>query len=201
MPWTSSRNAHAASETTTPMIAANTRITRYCRLRISAPGSTGAPPAVISSSAMTRHLRSATARRASYGSDELPTRQAQHRNSPRRSARSEVPRPLPRRLALSPHMGVEVSRAQGWSRPRGRPWCGGVWGLACRGGAGCGSARRLVSLICETAVGLRTLVRRSVRCLKSSGATRAGWVTHRRKRGRSCVRECPDRRAASTRQT
>jgi hypothetical protein len=55
------------------MIAANTRITPCCRLRSSAPGSTG--------------------------SDELPAREA-HRNSPRRSARSGRRAPLPRRPAL-----------------------------------------------------------------------------------------------------
>ena len=47
--------------------------------------------------------------------------------------------------------------------------------------------------------GLRTLVRRSVRCLKSSGAT---WVVGSQAKARTfvCAR-CPDRRAASTRQT
>jgi hypothetical protein len=70
-------------------------------------------------------------------------------------------------------------------RPRGwRVVDGGVWGLACRGGAGCGSARRWVSLICETAVGLRTSVGRSVRCLKSSGAT---WVAGSQAKARTFV--------------
>jgi hypothetical protein len=48
-------------------------------------------------------------------------------------------------------------------------------------------------------VGLRTSVRRSVRCLKSSGAT---WVVGSQAKARTfvCAR-CPDRRAASTRQT
>jgi hypothetical protein len=48
--------------------------------------------------------------------------------------------------------------------------------------------------------GVRTLVRRSVRCLQSSVAVRRdGRVAHRRKRGRSCVRDArtaaPPRRA------
>jgi hypothetical protein len=94
----------------------------------------------------------------------------------------------------------------GWGCQARRSECARTWraltggcGLACRGGAGCGSARRLVSLICETAVGLRTSVRRGVRCLQSSGAT---WVVGSQAKARTfvCAR-CSDRRAASTRQT
>ena len=59
----------------------------------------------------------------------------------------------------------------------------------------------MVSLICETAVGLRTLVRRSVRCLKSSGATPVGVGDSQAKARTFVCARCPDRRAASTRQT
>src|SRR2546430_1920572 len=49
-------------------------------------------------------------------------------------------------------MGVELSRAQGWGvRARRALVVGGGGGPAWRGGRGGGGARRLVSLICETA--------------------------------------------------
>ena len=108
------------------MIAANTRITRYCRLRISAPGSTGAPAAVASSSAMTRHLRSATARRPPTDRMNPPTRRAPDRN-PAASLRSfRVPRPC--RSTCASACGCRISRGRwrdlqrGW-RKRRRPRC------------------------------------------------------------------------------
>jgi hypothetical protein len=84
-------------------------------------------------------------------------------------------------------MGVWVSRVQGRSGRRAVvvEHCG-VW----RVGAARGASRRDTwSASYARPRGPRALVRRSVRCLKSS---RPGGRAHRRKRGRSCVRECPD---------
>jgi hypothetical protein len=92
----------------------------------------------------------------------------------------------------------------GWGCQARRSECARTWraltggcGLACRGGAGCGSARRLVSLICETAgVSGPRFVAASAVCNR---AAPPGWLAHRRKRGRSCVRgartAAPPRRA------
>ena len=99
------------------------------------------------------------------------------------------------------------------SRPRGRPLtiAFAIWGWSCQG-AGVSApvlVGRLERLVWSGVSGrrgvrvgatlgqphmrdrggLRTLVCRSVRCLKSS---RPGGRAHKRKRGRSCVRECPD---------
>src|SRR4051812_3772409 len=77
-------------------------------------------------------------------------------------------------------------------------------GLACRGGAGCGVARRLGSLIFEPRVGGASgpWVCRSGRCLQSSVAVRGERAGGPQAKARTfvCAR-CPDRGAASTRQT
>src|SRR4051794_31373110 len=100
-------------------------------------------------------------------------------------------------------MGVGVSRAGGVIAVVGGRG-GERVGLACRGGAGCGVARRLVSLIFEPRVGGASgpwFVAASAVCNRASPSVGNGRGAHRRKRGRSCVRDARTAAPASTRQT
>ena len=111
-----------------------------------------------------------------------------HRHS---MARRPQPRRIPTQASAFASYGVGVVKCAGVVGPE--PWRAlraGLWsGVSGRRGAG---RRDPVSLICETAGVLGP--GSSQRPL--SEIERPGGRAQRRKRGRSWVRECPDRRAA-----
>jgi hypothetical protein len=98
---------------------------------------------------------------------------------------------------LSASYGGGSVKALGWSRSRGGRGGTGVCGLACRGGAGCGVARRLVSLICEPVEGASGpwFVAASAVCNRASpSAGTGGWLTGESADVRVCAMPGPPRR-------